>query len=40
LLGPVPAVVIGGFGAMAVAVIWSRLFPQLREQRHIDKRMA
>ncbi|ODT73774.1 MAG: MFS transporter [Pelagibacterium sp. SCN 64-44] len=39
-IGPVPAVVIGGFGAMAVAVIWSRLFPQLREQRHIDKRMA
>jgi len=40
LIGPVPAVVIGGFGAMAVAVIWSRIFPQLREQRHIDKRMA
>lgn len=40
LLGPVPAVVIGGFGAMAVAVIWSRVFPQLREQRHIDKKMA
>ncbi|MNV86200.1 enterobactin exporter EntS [compost metagenome] len=40
VLGPVPAVVIGGFGAMAVAVIWSRIFPQLREQRHIDRRMA
>jgi MFS family permease len=40
LIGPVPAVVIGGFGAMAVAVIWSRVFPQLRNQRHIDKRMA
>jgi ABC-type phosphate transport system permease subunit len=40
LLGPVPAVVIGGFGAMIVAVVWSRIFPQLREQRHIDKRMA
>jgi MFS family permease len=40
LIGPVPAVVLGGFGAMAVAVIWSRIFPQLREQRHIDKRMA
>lgn len=39
-LGPVPAVVIGGFGAMAIAVLWSRLFPQLREQRHIDRRMA
>jgi len=40
LIGPVPAVVIGGFGAMAVAVIWSRVFPQLRNQRHIDRRMA
>lgn len=39
-LGPVPAVVIGGFGAMAIAVLWSRLFPQLHEQRHIDRRMA
>ena len=40
LIGPVPAVVIGGFGAMAVAMIWSRLFPQLREQRTLDKKMA
>lgn len=40
LIGPVPAVVIGGFGAMAVAVIWSRIFPQLREQRTLDKKMA
>jgi MFS family permease len=40
LIGPVPAVVIGGFGAMAVALIWSRIFPQLREQRTLDKKMA
>ncbi|NMA99447.1 MAG: MFS transporter [Phyllobacteriaceae bacterium] len=40
LVGPVPAVVAGGFGAIAVAVIWSRLFPQLRNQRKIDRRMA
>lgn len=40
LLGPVPAVVIGGFGAMGIAVIWSRIFPQLREQRTLDKKMA
>ncbi len=40
LVGPVPAVVIGGFGAVAVAVIWSRIFPQLREQRTLDKKMA
>lgn len=39
-IGPVPAVVIGGFGAMIVAVTWSRLFPQLRDQRQIDRRMA
>jgi MFS family permease len=40
LLGPVPAVVIGGFGAMAIAVIWSRVFTGLREQRSLDKAMA
>lgn len=40
LIGPVPAVVIGGFGAIAVALIWSRIFPGLREQRALDKRMA
>ncbi len=39
-IGPMPAVVIGGFGAMAVAVIWSLVFPQLREQRSLDKKMA
>ena len=39
-IGPVPAVVIGGFGAIAVAVIWSQIFPQLRDQRTLDKRMA
>jgi MFS family permease len=38
--GAVPAVVIGGFGAIGVAVLWSRLFPGLREQRTIDKRMV
>ncbi|MEQ1901774.1 MAG: MFS transporter [Devosia sp.] len=40
LLGPVPAVVIGGFGAIFVAAAWSQLFPELREQRTLDKRMA
>lgn len=39
-IGAVPAVVIGGFGAMAIAVIWIRVFPQLREQRQINKRMV
>ncbi len=40
LIGPVPAVVIGGFGAMAIALIWSRLFPGLRNQRTLDRRMV
>ncbi|GHA14416.1 MFS transporter [Devosia pacifica] len=40
LIGPVPAVVLGGFGAVAVAAIWSRVFPELRDQRTLDKRMV
>ena len=28
------------FGAMAVAGIWSVIFPGLREQRSLDKKMA
>ena len=39
-VGPVPAVVMGGLGAVAVAVIWSRIFPELRNQRSLDKRMV
>jgi len=39
-IGAVPAVVIGGFGAIGVAILWSRIFPGLREQRTIDKRMV
>ncbi|TCR01217.1 putative MFS family arabinose efflux permease [Neorhizobium sp. JUb45] len=31
IIGAVPAVVIGGFGTLAVAVIWSLSFPQLRK---------
>jgi MFS family permease len=30
LLGPVAAVAFGGIGAMAVTVVWARLFPPLR----------
>ena len=40
LIGPVPAVVIGGFGAIAVAGIWAAIFPGLRNQRKLDKRLA
>ncbi|MDB5587607.1 MAG: transporter [Devosia sp.] len=39
-IGPVGAVVIGGFGAMAVAGIWSQIFPGLREQRTLDRKMV
>ena len=40
LIGPVPAVVMGGIGSIAIAVIWSQAFPGLREQRTLDRRMA
>ncbi len=40
LIGPVPAVVIGGFGAIAVAGAWAVLFPGLRQQRRLDQRHA
>ena len=39
-IGPVAAVVVGGVGAMAVALLWSRAFPELRNQRTLDKKMA
>jgi MFS family permease len=39
-IGPVPAVVLGGFGAIVIAATWSRLFPELRNQRSLDKKMA
>jgi MFS family permease len=34
-IGAVPAVVLGGIGAIAVAGIWSRLFPDLRYRDHL-----
>lgn len=36
LLGPVGAVVVGGVGAIAVTLLWSRLFPELRRARTFD----
>lgn len=36
--GVAPAVVFGGVASIAVAVIWSRMFPQLRLARHLDGR--
>jgi MFS family permease len=38
LIGTVPAVVLGGFGTIAVTVLWMRLFPDLRRARHLDGR--
>jgi MFS family permease len=38
LIGTVPAVVVGGIGAVAVAGLWAHLFPALREVRHLDGR--
>lgn len=40
LIGPVPAVVMGGIGSIVIAVIWSQTFPGLREQRTLDRKMA
>ncbi|GGE95717.1 MFS transporter [Sphingomonas prati] len=33
LIGPVAAVVAGGVGAIGIALLWSRLFPELRAAR-------
>lgn len=38
--GTVFAVTIGGFGTMAVAGLWAVMFPGLRKQRSIDRRMV
>jgi len=37
-IGLVPAVVFGGVGAMAVAIGWAVLFPQLRDARYLHRR--
>jgi MFS family permease len=39
-IGPVPAVVIGGVGAVIVAITWSIIFPGLRDQRSLNKKMV
>jgi MFS family permease len=40
LIGPVPAVVFGGIGSIAIAVIWAITFPSLREQRTLNRKMV
>lgn len=36
LIGAVPAAVLGGLGTLAVALLWMRLFPDLRRLRDLD----
>ena len=36
LIGPVPAVVAGGIGAIGVTLLWSQFFPELRRARTFD----
>ena len=36
LFGAVPAVLIGGVGTIVVALVWMRLFPQLRKLRTLE----
>ena len=36
LIGPVVAVVAGGAGAIAVTLLWARLFPELRLARSFE----
>ena len=38
LLSAKTAVVMGGVGTMAVAVLWGRMFPGLREARKLEAR--
>jgi len=39
-LGAVVAVVAGGIGTIAIAAIWSQLFPGLRQQRSLARKMV
>ena len=36
LLGTIPAVVLGGVGTVAVALLWMKLFPTLRRVERLD----
>lgn len=39
-IGAQAAVVLGGAATMAVAGIWSQIFPGIRNQRHLDRKMV
>lgn len=36
LIGIVPAIVLGGAGSIAIAALWARMFPELRNARRLD----
>jgi hypothetical protein len=36
MFGAVPAVVLGAFATIAVAVLWMKLFPTLREVQRLE----
>ncbi len=38
LFGLVPAVIMGGVGSIAIAILWMVIFPQLRKARHLSGR--
>jgi hypothetical protein len=37
MIGAVPAVVIGGIGAVLASALWMRLFPELRDVGRLDR---
>jgi hypothetical protein len=39
LFGTVAAVAMGGFGTMAVAALWAKIFPDIRRARHLTGRV-
>ncbi|MET0365923.1 MAG: MFS transporter [Sphingobium sp.] len=36
LIGPVQAVIVGGIGAIVITLLWSRLYPELKQARSFD----
>jgi MFS family permease len=40
VIGAQAAVVVGGAATVGVAALWSQIFPGLRNQRHIDRKMV
>ena len=36
LVGTVPAAVLGGLGTIAVALLWMRIFPELRNVERLE----